>query len=175
MMMATSSPDRITNLTIDSPLGPLRLDARGDALHALHLPEAAEPDRSPHRVPGRGGVLAETARQLRAYFAGRLQAFELPLAVEGTEFQRAVWHALVAIPYAATCSYGDIARAVGNPTASRAVGAANGRNPIAIIVPCHRVIGANGALTGYGGGMPAKRWLLAHEARVAGRQPSLAM
>lgn len=165
----------ITSQTIDSPLGKLRLDARHDALCALHLPTADEPDRFPDRVPGRGGVLAEAARQLRAYFAGKLQAFDLPLDGGGTEFQRGVWRALVSIPYAATCSYGDIARRIGSPTASRAVGAANGKNPLAIVVPCHRVIGASGALTGYGGGVPAKRWLLAHEARVAGRQSSLAM
>jgi methylated-DNA-[protein]-cysteine S-methyltransferase len=162
----------VTSLTLESPIGPLRLEARGDALCALHLPNATAPDV---HARGRGGVLAEAARQMRAYFAGTLQAFDLPLAPDGTDFQRGVWRALVAIPYAATCSYGDIARVIGSPTASRAVGAANGRNPIAIIVPCHRVIGSTGALTGYGGGMPAKRWLLAHEATIAGRQSSLAL
>jgi methylated-DNA-[protein]-cysteine S-methyltransferase len=98
--------------------------------------------------------------QLKAYFAGKLREFDLPLAPQGTDFQQRVWLALLRIPYGATASYGDIARAVGEPGASRAVGAANGQNPVAIIIPCHRVIGANGTLTGYGGGLPNKKFLL---------------
>jgi len=112
-------------------------------------------------------VLAETAKQLTAYFAGELTAFDLPLAPVGTAFQRIVWSALVEIPFAETWTYGELARTIGRPSASRAVGTANSKNPISIIVPCHRVIGANGDLTGYAGGMDAKRWLLDHENRYS--------
>jgi methylated-DNA-[protein]-cysteine S-methyltransferase len=113
-------------------------------------------------------VLSATRAQLGEYFAGRRQDFDLPLAPAGTAFQRAVWTELLRIPFGNTTSYGDIAARVGGPRAVRAVGAANGRNPIALIVPCHRVIGGNGRLTGYGGGLPTKHWLLSHEAFVSG-------
>lgn len=113
-------------------------------------------------------MLALAARQLDEYFAGERREFDLPLAPRGTGFQERVWRALLAIPFGVTRSYGELARTIGRPSASRAVGAANGKNPIAIIVPCHRVIGANGTLTGYGGGLPIKRWLLEHEAKLAG-------
>lgn len=103
-------------------------------------------------------------RQLAEYFDGRRRAFELPLSPRGTDFQRRVWSALVAIPYGETCSYGEVARRLGLAGGQRAVGAANARNPLAIVVPCHRVIGRDGALTGYAGGVERKRWLLAHEA-----------
>ena len=147
-------------ITLPSPLGPLRLYARGDELAAVHLPtDAALPDE-PSRA---SDVLALAADQLREYFAGHRRAFDLPLGPTGTGFQQRVWTALCAIPFGQTRSYGQVAAAIGRPAASRAVGAANGRNPIAIIVPCHRVIGASGHLTGYAGGMEAKRWLLAHE------------
>jgi methylated-DNA-[protein]-cysteine S-methyltransferase len=142
-----------------SPLGTLRLYASPDELVALSLPDRP----GPLAVQGRSDVLARAAEQLAEYFAGRRQTFDLPLAPRGTEFQMMVWNALIEIPYGETRSYGEIASAVGRPSASRAVGAANGRNPIAIIMPCHRVIGSNGDLTGYGGGMAAKRWLLEHE------------
>jgi methylated-DNA-[protein]-cysteine S-methyltransferase len=112
-------------------------------------------------------VLELAAAQIREYFAGERRAFDIPLEPKGTAFQRLVWDALLEIPYGVSCSYGDIAKAIRRPAASRAVGAANGRNPIAIIVPCHRVIGASGSLTGYGGGLPTKQWLLAHEAKLA--------
>jgi methylated-DNA-[protein]-cysteine S-methyltransferase len=156
-------------LPIDSPIGVLHLAAEPgvDALAELMLPNHP----APAGTHGKHAILAAAAAQLREYFAGTRTVFELPLAPRGTPFQRRVWDQLLAIPHGETCSYADVARAIGSPTASRAVGAANGKNPIAIIVPCHRVIGASGALTGYGGGMPAKRWLLDHEhARV---QPSL--
>ena len=104
--------------------------------------------------------LKEAVRQLKAYFSGKLRAFDLPLAAEGTDFQRRVWKALYKVPYGTTASYGDIARSVGNPAAARAVGLANGRNPIAIIVPCHRIIGSSGKLVGYGGGLHNKQALL---------------
>jgi len=147
----------------ESPIGTLRLVARGDQLVALHLPHGDLPplDGVAKRTP----ILTETAKQLREFFAGERTTFDLALAPNGTAFQRIVWQQLLAIPFGRTASYGEVARAIGRPAASRAVGAANGRNPIAIIVPCHRVIGADGTLTGYGGGMPTKRWLLAHERR----------
>ncbi|QXB55133.1 methylated-DNA--[protein]-cysteine S-methyltransferase [Aeromonas sp. FDAARGOS 1415] len=110
-----------------------------------------------------GEALAPFLAEFEAYFAGRLQRFTLPLAARGTAFQQAVWRALCNIPYGETRSYGDIARAIGKPSAVRAVGAANGRNPLSIIVPCHRVIGQNGSLTGYAGGLPIKQALLALE------------
>ena len=119
---------------------------------------------------GRHAIGAAVA-QLEAYFAGELHAFDLPLAAVGTAFRKTVWDALVHIPYGETISYGELARRIGDPSASRAVGAANGANPLPIIVPCHRVIGANGKLTGFGGGLPVKQWLLAHERRHAPRTP----
>jgi len=162
----------LTMMTMPSPIGTLCLCAEDDQLVELHLPDrpapavAAAPAGSERR-----GVLARTIAQLTEYFAGERHDFDLPLAPRGTAFQTQVWRALAEIPFGTTCSYGDLARVVGRPSASRAVGAANGRNPIAIILPCHRVIGSNGELTGYGGGLPMKRWLLEHErARV---QPSL--
>jgi methylated-DNA-[protein]-cysteine S-methyltransferase len=107
--------------------------------------------------------LAETVRQLAEYFAGARRAFDLPMRLKGTAFQQRVWRELTEIPYGETWSYGQLAQRINKPSASRAVGLANGRNPISILVPCHRVIGANGSLTGYGGGLERKQWLLAHE------------
>jgi methylated-DNA-[protein]-cysteine S-methyltransferase len=146
---------------VDSPLGPLVLAARGEALVGLHLPGSAAP--APAGTPRATPVLARAAAQLAEYFGGSRRAFDLPLAADGTPFQQAVWAALRTIPFGATWSYGALARRIGQPAASRAVGAANRRNPIAIIIPCHRVIGADGSLTGFGGGLTAKRFLLAHE------------
>ena len=111
--------------------------------------------------------LKPAIEQLESYFSGMLKKFSLPLDPDGTEFQHAVWHTLLEIPYAETQSYGEVARAIGQPKAARAVGLANNQNPVAIIVPCHRVIGAGGSLVGYGGGMHRKKWLLDHEARFA--------
>ena len=149
----------------DSPLGLLTLVARGDALAAILFPQE-RPDRVP-LAPGRRDfqhpVLGAARHQLGEYFAGRCTAFDLPLDPAGTPFQQQVWLALRAIPFGETRSYADIAVAIGRPTATRAVGAANGRNPLSIVVPCHRVIGRDGTLTGFGGGLPAKTWLLAHE------------
>ena len=146
-------------MTLDSPLGALRLLGHGDALTGLYLPVQPAPAAQPGTLP----VLARAARQLAAYFAGELHAFDLPLAAAGTNFQRRVWDQLVAIPFGETRSYGELATALAMPAGARAVGAANGKNPISIIVPCHRVIAGSGALTGYAGGMAAKEWLLAHE------------
>jgi|SRR3569623_430279 len=147
-------------ITLASPIGPLHLTARGDELTALYLPNADVPDEPKTRT---SDVLALAADQLREYFKGHRRVFDVPLAPEGTGFQKIVWQALCSIPFGVTRSYGEIAAKIGRPAASRAVGAANGKNPIAIIVPCHRVIGSNGTLTGYGGGLPTKRWLLEHE------------
>src|SRR5437667_5551316 len=115
-------------------------------------------------------LLAEASEQLHAYFAGLLREFRLPLDMRGTDFQMCVWKHLLAIPYGDTRSYLNIAEAVGSPRAVRAVGATNGANPIPIVVPCHRVVGSNGSLTGFGGGINVKRWLLDHEARIAGQR-----
>ncbi|HEY9289168.1 MAG TPA: methylated-DNA--[protein]-cysteine S-methyltransferase [Candidatus Dormibacteraeota bacterium] len=112
-------------------------------------------------------ILRQTATQMDEYFAGTRTAFDIPLDLEGTRFQLAAWHALAEIPFGATTTYGKQARAIGVPTAARAIGAANGANPVCIVLPCHRVIGANGSLTGFGGGLAIKQWLLDHEARVA--------
>ena len=143
-----------------SPLGELLLTSDGNSLTGLYFP--CHQDR--HR-PGPDWRLdssqfAEVRRQLDAYFAGQLTEFEVPLATGGTPFEQRVWNALRRIGYGTTVSYRDIARRIGQATACRAVGMANGRNPIPIIIPCHRVIGADGSLTGYGGGLEAKRWLL---------------
>lgn len=151
-------------ITMPSPLGVLRLFADGDALAGVYLPDQPAPP-APH---GDSPVLRATAEQLGEYFAGTRRAFDLPLAPRGTGFQQTVWRTLVTIPYGETWSYGALARAIGRPAASRAVGAANGKNPISIIVPCHRVIATSGQLTGYAGGLAAKQWLLDHELRHVG-------
>jgi methylated-DNA-[protein]-cysteine S-methyltransferase len=159
-----------SHTVVESPCGPLTLVAEGGALVGLYMadgrhgptpeelgePYAGPPEQAPEPLP-------EAARQLDEYFAGTRREFSLPLAARGTEFQRSVWSALREIPYGATWSYGRLADHLGKPGASRAVGLANGRNPISIVVPCHRVIGADGSLTGYGGGLPRKRTLLALE------------
>ena len=147
---------------IDSPVGGLKLVARGDALAAI-LWETDTPRRVPFGQMGERSdhpALVETARQLGEYFRGERRIFELPLDFAGTDFQKQVWQALLTIPYGETRSYGQIARQIGSPNAVRAVGAANGRNPISIVAPCHRVIGASGSLTGFAGGLEAKLYLL---------------
>jgi O-6-methylguanine DNA methyltransferase len=143
---------------------PLRLVASPSGLRSVRF-GAADPAGG-ERSDG-NALLVEAVRQLRAYFAGELRAFNLALDPAGTEFQKRVWKALLEIPYGETRSYGDLAEAIGSPKAVRAVGAANGANPIAIIVPCHRVIGAGGQLVGYGGGLPLKRRLLELEAQAS--------
>ena len=152
----------------ESPVGRLLLTGDGTALTGLYTPEHV-------RLPAPAGdrddaVFAEVARQLAEYFAGARTTFELPLAPAGTSFQQRVWQRLQAIPHGETRSYGQLAAELGNPKAVRAVGLANGRNPISIVMPCHRVVGSTGALTGYAGGLPAKQWLLDHERRTA-QQP----
>lgn len=161
-------------IVVDSPIGRLLLVADDRALCAVYFPNhpdgavANDLPITPGDPPTRHPILRAAAKQLAEYFAGQRRDFELPLDTGGTEFQKQVWGSLCTIPYAATWSYGQLALAVGNRNASRAVGAANGKNPIPIIIPCHRVIGSNGSLTGFGGGEPTKRWLLDHEAKVAG-------
>ena len=153
---------------IDSPLGDLLAVRDEGGITALYLPtgkKVVHPDPSWQRSDAAFG---DVRTQLGEYFEGRRQVFGLPLNPSGTRFQQRVWMALREIPYGETMTYGKIAAAIGHPNGSRAVGAANGQNPISIIVGCHRVIGTDGSLTGYGGGLDAKRWLLAHEAQHAG-------
>jgi methylated-DNA-[protein]-cysteine S-methyltransferase len=147
-----------------SPIGRLLLTSDGTALTGLYM----EPSRKAQSTDGwsedpTAAPLSAALRQLGEYFAGTRREFDLPLRMRGTEFQQRVWRELTEIPYGQTWSYGELAKRIDNPSASRAVGLANGRNPISILVPCHRVIGADGSLTGYGGGLERKRWLLAHE------------
>lgn len=157
----------------NSPIGPLLLVADDeDALRGVYLPgHKGGPARAPGR-PDHGGVLRAAAVQLDEYFAGERRTFALPLATDGSPLQERVWDTLCAIPFGTTTTYGRIAADLGiGAGAARAVGTANGRNPLAIVVPCHRVVGATGALTGYAGGLEAKQALLAHEARVLGGAP----
>lgn len=152
--------------TIDSPIGPLTLAGHGSALTNLRMVDQThEPSRAGWS-PG-PGAFGDVVEQLGAYFAGELTDFDIELDLRGTEFQRRVWRALLTIPYGETRSYGEIAGQIGAPGSARAVGWANGHNPIAIVVPCHRVIGASGSLTGYGGGLDRKRTLLELEKRRA--------
>jgi methylated-DNA-[protein]-cysteine S-methyltransferase len=151
----------------DSPIGSLLLVGNDQALHGLYMQDGRKPKRIDSGWERSTTCLADAKAQLREYFAGERVAFDLALVMEGTPFERRVWSALTEIPYGETCSYGELARTLGQPTAARAVGLANGRNPIAVIVPCHRVIGANGTLTGYGGGLERKRILLELESGQA--------
>ena len=181
--------------TMPSPIGELTLVSDGSALIGIYMTRqrpappndggidsaaaaaaAAAVAVLPESVVRAGWVrddhaLREARRQLEAYFAGELELFDLPVTMHGTPFQLRVWEALRSIPYGETVSYAEIARRIGNATAVRAVGAANGRNPVPIVVPCHRVIGADGSLTGYGGGIERKKWLLAHEGRARSSLP----
>ncbi|MEI6818603.1 MAG: methylated-DNA--[protein]-cysteine S-methyltransferase [Verrucomicrobiota bacterium] len=156
-------PTSLTFKTISSPVGVLKLVAAESALIAI-LWENDDPTRVPMTEDLRHPVLLETEHQLNEYFSGKRQSFSIKLGFTGTEFQQAVWHALLTIPYGETRSYGQIARQIGHPKAVRTVGTAIGKNPIAIIVPCHRVIGANGKLTGFAGGLATKTILLDLEA-----------
>jgi methylated-DNA-[protein]-cysteine S-methyltransferase len=149
---------------LESPIGRLLLTSDGTALTGLYM----EPSRKAQCVDGwledaAVAPLSAAMRQLTEYFEGTRREFDLPLRLQGTVFQTRVWRELTEIPYGQTWSYGQLAKRIDKPSASRAVGLANGRNPISILVPCHRVIGADGSLTGYGGGIERKRWLLVHE------------
>lgn len=155
----------------DTPIGTLRLVGDQDSVDRVELPNrAAEPPDAAWRAANGAlpAALAEAKRQLEEYFAGERREFDLPLASRGTEFQQRVWGELRRIPFGETISYGELAARIGKPTASRAVGAANGRNPLPVVVPCHRVISHDGKLGGYGGGLPTKQALLDMERRVAG-------
>ena len=157
---------------IDSPVGGLRLIASESSLVGIWFASGRDAARSRTALPRRSSPLLERTRaQLEEYFAGHRQQFDLPLDPRGTEFQRRVWRRLVGIPYGETTTYGALARELGDPGASRAVGLANGSNPIPIVIPCHRVIGADGSLTGFGGGLPIKQALLELESKS--RQPRL--
>jgi methylated-DNA-[protein]-cysteine S-methyltransferase len=153
----------------DAPIGRLLLVGDEYGLRHLDFPNADQDERIEAGWTRSRRHLGDAIAQLEAYFAGDLLEFDLALAAQGTHFRQIVWDELVRIPYAQTISYGELARRIGQPTASRAVGAANGANPLPIIVPCHRVIGSSGALTGFGGGLPIKRWLLDHERHHAPR------
>ena len=146
--------------TTDSPVGPLTIAGDHDGVTHLRMEDQAHPPNDREEWRPDPTAFPAVVEQLQAYFAGELTTFELSLRPHGTAFQRRVWQALLEIPYGETRSYGQIAKRLGQPGAARAVGLANGRNPIGIIIPCHRVIGANGALTGYGGGIARKRALL---------------
>jgi len=172
-MTPSTRAARRTHTVVNSPVGPLTLVAAGGALAGLYMDEQrhrpapqtfGEPDTGQA-----GDLLAEASSQLEQYFGGERTEFDLQLTLDGTAFQRRVWAALRGIPYGQTISYGQLADRIGQPSASRAVGLANGKNPIGIIVPCHRVVGADGRLTGYGGGIERKHYLLAHERRVSGQ------
>ena len=149
----------MNSLTFDAPVGPVTIAAENGRITSLSFGASLHSEPTP--------LLLEAKKQLEEYFAGRRREFQLPLAPKGTEFQQKVWKALLDIPYGETRSYGEIARAIGNPKASRAVGMANNRNPIAIIIPCHRVIGSTGKLVGYGGGLDKKEFLLNLERQKA--------
>jgi methylated-DNA-[protein]-cysteine S-methyltransferase len=153
--------------TCPSPIGDILVVADDAGLRELHLPGSFASRADVSATGPAADTLARARRQLEAYFAGELTEFDLPLAPSGTAFQLQVWQALADIPYAKTESYGSVAARIGNPKASRAVGMANNKNPLAIVLPCHRVIGANGSLVGYGGGLQMKDWLLQHERQVA--------
>jgi methylated-DNA-[protein]-cysteine S-methyltransferase len=164
-----STPSQLYRTTHPTPVGDLTLIASDHGLRAILWPK-----ESPRRagIPNHARrdpdhpILQRTAAQLDEYFAGTRTAFDIPLDLEGTRFQVAAWRALADIPFGSTTSYGQQAAALGIPRAARAVGAANGANPVCIVLPCHRVIGADGSLTGFGGGLQTKQWLLDHEARV---------
>jgi len=164
---------------VESPIGRLMLTTDGTALTGLYMNlYRNKPSKLPSVSDGWTqnatiGPLPAASRQLKEYFAGQRREFDLPLRMNGTEFQERVWRELAKIPFGETRSYGQLAKRLDNPNGSRAVGLANGRNPIAIIVPCHRVIGADGSLTGFGGGIDRKEWLLAHEGQPRKRELAL--
>lgn len=163
--MTRNNSEPLTMRRIRSPIGELQLFSNGHHIVRINFPnEGTEP-----AAEGNDPVLDSCASQLAEYFRGARRHFQLPLAPQGTEFQLAVWRALADIPFGETRSYGDIARAIDRPRAVRAVGAANGRNPLPIVVPCHRVIGSDGSLTGFAGGLAAKTRLLALEGALPGK------
>lgn len=143
-----------------SPIGLIEISGTADAIRSLNFVEA------PHEGCHSNNVVDHAVKEIEEYFNGNRREFEVPLELQGTAFQKAVWRQLLKIPYGSTSSYGEIARAIGNPKAVRAVGGANHRNPISLIIPCHRVIGSDGSMTGYGSGIWRKEWLLKHESNT---------
>ena len=158
---------------IDSPIGPLMLAADDSGLRHIEFRDNSHPADRRDWHGGSNDILQATEAQLGEYFAGQRQAFELPLAPQGTPFQLQVWEVLARIPFGATISYAQLAQRIGNPAGTRAVGAANGRNPLPIVLPCHRVIGADSAMTGFGGGVPVKEFLLRLEGSLPAGQAGL--
>ncbi len=150
--------------TLATPAGELLIRSDGTAINQVHF---IRPEETPYATNDHHPLLDQCQQQLREYFEGRRRIFSLPLRQEGTAFQQRVWATLLQIPFGSTLSYRDLAMQLGDVKATRAVGFSNGRNQIAILVPCHRVIGSNGSLTGYAAGTPRKKWLLEHEAREA--------
>lgn len=164
MTRTANLPSDLAYDQFDTPIGPLTIAADAEGLRYVVFAEARHRPVACPQWRHHAQALHEPRRQLLAYFAGELTHFELPLSVQGTDFQQRAWAALREIPYGQTRSYSDQASAIGSPRAVRAIGLANGRNPLPIIIPCHRVIGRDGSLTGFGGGLDCKRWLLALEA-----------
>ncbi|MGD0875095.1 MAG: methylated-DNA--[protein]-cysteine S-methyltransferase [Acidimicrobiales bacterium] len=164
----TDARRSVHRASFKAPIGEILLVADEWGLRELHLPGSFAREDATSASRPTNAALEQGLEQLEAYFAGELTQFDLPLTPEGTDFQLKVWRALKDIGFAKTESYGSVAARIGNPKASRAVGMANNKNPLAIVIPCHRVIGANGSLVGYGGGLWMKQWLLNHEAAVAG-------
>ncbi len=163
----------MTYAYLETPIGTLLIAGDESAVRRIAFPQRGKTARpEPGWQASARGPVGEARRQLREYFAGRRSDFDVPLALEGTVFQRAVWQRLREIPYAATISYGELARRVGNPKASRAVGSANGANPLPIVIPCHRVIAGDGTLGGFGGGLPTKQFLLELEQRSQAVTPA---
>ncbi|NDU75287.1 methylated-DNA--[protein]-cysteine S-methyltransferase [Actinomadura sp. DSM 109109] len=165
-----------THVVIESPVGTLTLVATDGALSGLYMDmQRHRPPEETFGAPGdpQDEPFATAADQLSAYFAGELTQFTLPLRLHGTPFQKRVWTALQDIPYGETVTYGELAAEIGSPSASRAVGLANGRNPVGVVVPCHRVVGSTGSLTGYGGGLDRKRYLLDFERKVGASENAL--
>ncbi|MFN8298179.1 MAG: methylated-DNA--[protein]-cysteine S-methyltransferase [Chitinophagales bacterium] len=161
--------DNLFTTSFNTPLGYLQVTGTAEFITSVWFVEEPKPDST----AGLPEVITNCVKELQEYFEGNRQVFSVPIGTEGTEFQRRVWHELELIPFGETCSYLDIARKLNDENSTRAVGTANGKNPIAIILPCHRVIGENGKLTGYAGGMWRKSWLLEHEGKVSGKRLSL--
>ena len=166
-MTTTTSP--LLQKKVNSPVGPLTIVATSDRLVAVLWPDEPEGRVSftTDVAEGSNAVIEASERQLAEYFAGTRRSFDLPLELRGTDFQQEVWHALTEIPYGETSTYSKQAAAIGRPRAIRAVGSANGRNPLSIVLPCHRIVAADGSLAGFAGGLDTKRWLLDHEKSVA--------
>ena len=158
----------LTSRTIESPVGPLTIAGLDGVVHHLRMDAQTYPPEGQGSWCADDGAFDDVADQLDAYFAGERTTFDVALHLDGTDFQQRVWRTLLEIPFGETRTYGELAMQLGSPGAARAVGLANGHNPIGIIVPCHRVIGADGSLTGYGGGIDRKRRLLDHERKVSG-------